>query len=160
MSEPTLKFDASRKRMTAEFHEPPTAEALEALFASPRKNAAQCLHVMVAIDWSNPRASDWDDPQHVTEVEKALGPSLEAFIFDVPFDTVARQSYNTLGDISDVLEACPDLKRAFITGCSTMRKTRHALIRGLHLIGNPLDCSVIPALGASQFPALETLVLL
>src|SRR5262249_8360990 len=56
-------------------------------------------------------------------------------------------------------EACPKLKRAFICGCSTMRKTRHEHLRELCLLGNPLDSSVMGALVASQLPALEKLVL-
>jgi hypothetical protein len=158
MSEPKLEFDASRRRMTIAFHEPPSAAALEAISARLRTDEPRCVHAMVT-DWNDPQAPDWDDPRHVSQLEKALNPSLQEFIFDAP-DTVARQSYNTLGDISDVLEACPSLQRAFITGCSTMRKTRHEHIRELYLIGNPLDPSVMTALAASTFPALERLVLL
>jgi len=72
---------------------------------------------------------------------------------------VERQSYNTVGDIGDVLAACPNLSRAFITGCSAMRETRHEHLRELYLMGNPLDASVLPGLAASQFPALDKLVL-
>lgn len=159
MSEPTLKFDASRKRMTVEFHEPPALETLEAISAQLSKNEARSFHAMVALGWRDPKAPDWDDPRHVAQLGKALNPSLEAFIFDVPFETVPRQTYDTIGDFSDVLEACPMLRRAFLTGCSTMRKTRHEHIRALHFIGYPLDPSIIPGLVASQFPALERLVL-
>lgn len=159
MSEPTLKFDPSHKRMTVEFHQPPTLETLETISARLRNDGARSLQVVVAIDWSDPQAPDWDDPRHVRQLEKALNPSLETFIFDTPSDTVARQRYNTVGDICDVLAACPKLQRAFITGCSTMRKTRHEHIRELHLIGEPLDSSVISGLAASQFPALERLIL-
>jgi hypothetical protein len=160
MSEPTLKFDAARKHVTAEFRAPPTIEALEAISARLRKDEVRCVHAMVSIGWKDPQALNWDDPRHVSQLAKALNPSLEAFIFDSPSDTVERQSYNTLGDIGDVLDACPRLQRAFITGCSSMRKTRHEHIRELHLIGNPLDPSVMAALAASTFPALERLVLL
>jgi hypothetical protein len=159
MSEPTLKFDASRRRMTAEFHEPPSVEALEAMSVRLRKDEPRCVHVMVS-GWKDPRARAWDDLRHLSGLEKALNASLEAFIFDVPYRTVAQQSYNTLGDISDVLEACPRLRRAFISGCSSMRKTPHEHIQELHLVGNPLDPSVMTALADSTFPALERLVLL
>jgi hypothetical protein len=158
MPDPTLTFDASRKRMTVEFEEPPELETLEAISARLRKDEARSLHVMVSLDW-DPLAPDWDDPRHVPQLEKVLNPSLETFIFDNPFNSHVRQSYNTLGYICDVLAACPTLQRAFITGCSTMRKTRHEHIRELHLIGEPLDSSINSALAASQFPALERLVL-
>jgi hypothetical protein len=160
MSEPTLKFDASRRWMTVEFHGPPTAEALEAISARLREDEPRCVHAMVSIGWKDPQAPGWNDPRHVSRLAKALNPSLEAFIFDVPSDTVERQSYNTLGDISDVLETCPRLQRAFITGCSTMRKTRHDHVRELHLMGNPLHPSVMTGLAGSTFPALERLVVL
>lgn len=159
MSEPTLEFDASRKRMTVEFHEPPTHATLEAISARLRKDGARSLHVIVAFDWRDPQARDWRDPRHVPQLEKALNPSIEAFIFDAPSDTTARQSRNTVGDICDVLDACPRLQRAFVTGCSPMRKTRHEHLRELYLIGDPLDASAIPGLAASQFPSLERLVL-
>jgi hypothetical protein len=159
MAEPTLKFGASRKRMTIEFHEPPTLATLEAISARLRNDGARSLHVIVAFDWRDPQARDWRDPRHVPQLEKALNPSIEAFIFDAPSDAVARQSRNTVGDICDVLETCPRLQRAFVTGCSTMRKTRHEHLRELYLIGEPLDASVIPGLAASQFPSLERLVL-
>src|SRR5262249_30436253 len=83
-----------------------------------------------------------------------------AFIFDAPYDSIERQSRNSVGDICDLLDACPSIQRASLTGCSTMRGTRHEHIRELHLIGNPLDPSVVPGLAASQLPALETLALL
>jgi len=159
MPEPTLTFDTSRARMTIAFHEPPTPETLEAISVRLTNDKVRTLHAMVDLDWRDPGAPDWDDPRYVAELERALNPSLEAFIFETPTNTIARQSYNTIGDIGDVLEACPKLQRAFFTGCSTMRKTRHAHLRELHLIGNPLDDSVISGLGTSQFPALEKLAL-
>src|SRR5262245_45695060 len=113
MSEPTLKFDTSRQRMTIAFHEPPTPETLGAISTRLTNDKVRTLHVVVDIDWRDPEAPDWDDPRHVAQLEKALNPSLEAFIFDAPSDTVERQTYNTIGDICDVLEACPKLQRAF-----------------------------------------------
>lgn len=151
MPHPTLTFDPPRKRMTVEFEEPPELDTLEAISARLKKDEARSLHVTVSLDWEDPQAPDWDDPRQVPQLEKVLNPSLETFIFDNPFDSHVRQSYNTLGDICDVLAACPTLQRAFITGCSTMRKTRHEHIRELHLMGEPLDSSVVPALAASQF---------
>jgi hypothetical protein len=159
MAEPTLEFDASRRRMTIEFHEPPSVEQLATISARLRQDRPRSVHAMVSGHWEDPEAPDWDDPRQVAQLAKALDPSLETFIFDVFYDTVERQSFNTLGDFSDVLEACPGLQRAFVTGCSTMRKTRHAGIRELHLTGNPLHSSVIPALAVSHLPALEKLVL-
>lgn len=144
-----IAFDIARKRMTVVFGgklgESPSAEMLETISTRLRKYEPRCLHV-APFSWSGP------------QLAKALIPSLEAFIFE-GCDTIARQSHNTLGDISDVLEACPELKRAFITGCSTMRKTRHERLCELYLIGNPLHPSVMTALVASTFPALETLML-
>jgi hypothetical protein len=90
-----------------------------------------------------------------SRLAKALLPSLEAFIFDS--ESISRHRDNTLGDISDVLEACPRLTRACIKGSSTMRGTRHEHLRELHLLGSPLHPSVMTALVASQFPALEKL---
>jgi hypothetical protein len=40
-----------------------------------------------------------------------------------------------------------------------MRPIRHGMLRELSLVGAPLDPSVLPALGASELPALETLVI-
>jgi hypothetical protein len=159
MAEHKLTFDASHKRMTIEFHEPPALETLKTIAEHLKKNEARSLHAMVADEWSDPDAPDWDDPRHVSQLEKALPPSLESFIFDMPVETVSRQAYNTVGDFCDVLAACPMLTRAFLTGCSQMRKTRHAHLRELYLMGNPLDPSIISGLAASQFPALEKLVL-
>jgi hypothetical protein len=159
MAEPTLEFDASRKKVTIEFNEPPGPETLETLAAQLRKNEMRSVHAMVGMDWEDPDAPDWDDPRHVSQLAKVLPPSLESFIFDVPYHTVARQGFNTVGDFCEVLEACPKLARAFLTGCSEMRKTRHEHLRELHLLGYPLDPSIISGLASSQFPALETLVL-
>jgi len=145
-SDLTIVFDVARCRMTAVFHESPSAETLDTMAARLRKHEPRCLRIM-------PPFAGWSWSQ----LAKALLPSLEAFIFDS--ESIWRFSSNTLGDISDVLEACPKLKRAFICGCSTMRKTRHEHLRELCLLGNPLDPSVMIALVASQLPALEKLVL-
>jgi hypothetical protein len=150
----TVAFDVATKRMTMVIDEEPTAEMLDTIAARLRAYEPRCLHVVA--EWLLPK---WDDPRHVPELEKALDPSLAAFIFDSPGHTIARQSYSTLGDISDVLAACPNLNRAFITGRSTMRTTRHESLRELYLLGSPLDPSVLPGLAGSQFPALERLVL-
>jgi hypothetical protein len=144
----TVAVDAATKRMTVISHnrdESPSAEMLDTIAARLRKHEPRCLHVAPDLRWRRP------------QLAKVLIPSLESFIFD--YDTIARQSDNTLGDISDVLEACPSLKRAFITGCSTMRTMRHEHLRELFLMGNPLHSSVMPALVASQLPGLETLAL-
>ena len=145
-SDLTIVFDVARCRMTAVFHESPSAETLDTMAARLRKHEPRCLRIM-------PPFAGWSWSQ----LAKSLLPSLEAFIFDS--ESISRQSSNTLGDISDVLEACPRLKRAFICGCSTMRKTRHEHLREMCLLGNPLDPSVMIALVASQLPALEKLVL-
>jgi hypothetical protein len=73
---------------------------------------------------------------------------------------IDRQSSNTSGDISGILETCPYLQRMFVTGLSTMRVVQHRHIREIYLLGLPLHDSVIPALGGCEFPALETLVLM
>jgi hypothetical protein len=140
----TIAVDVATNRMTAVFHKSPSAEMLDAMAARLCKHEPCCLRIAPEWQWSWPLA-------------KALVPSLEALIFD--YDTISRQSLNTLGDISDVLEACPRLKRAYISGCSTMRKTRHEHLCELRLFGSPLHPSVMTALVASQFPALEKLVL-
>lgn len=145
-SDLTIVVDAAEKRMTAVFHKSPSAEMLDTMAARLRKHEPRCLRIM-------PPFAGWSSPQLV----KALAPSLEAFIFDS--ESISRHRDNTLGDISDVLEACPRLTRACIKGCSTMRKTRHEHLRELHLSGSPLHPSVMIALVASQFPALEKLVL-
>ncbi len=145
-SDLTVVVDAEEMRMIAVFHESPTAEMLDTMAARLRTHQPRCLHVM-------PPFSDvWS-----CSLAKALLPSLEAFIFDSP--SVSRHCDNTLGNISDVLEACPDLTCACIKGASTMRKTRHEHLRELHLFGSPLHPSVMIALAASQFPVLEKLVL-
>jgi hypothetical protein len=86
-----------------------------------------------------------------------LDPSLEMFTFDSD-DSLARQKDNSLGDISGVLAACPKLKRAAFTGRSPMTPSCHEHLEELRIIGR-LDPSVVPALGASAFPALETLAI-
>jgi hypothetical protein len=159
MPDPELNFNAARKRMDIEFHEPSSPEALQAIATRLRQDGAHCVHAMVAFGWRDPEAPHWDDPRHVEGLDRILIPPVESFIFDSG-ETISRQSFNTVGDAGALLEAAPALKRAFIVGCSTMRKTRHEHLRELYLAGNPLDPSVLPALGASQFPALETLALL
>jgi hypothetical protein len=150
MSEPTAEFDALRQRITIELREPLTEEALEKISARLHKDLPRSVHV--SIDWRDPDRDP--DRRQVSQLVKALNPSLNAFIFDTPYDKRFG------ADICDVLEACPNLQRAFLDGSSTMRGTRHEHIRELLLMGNQLDASVIPGLAASQFPALETLALL
>ncbi|HKD25384.1 MAG TPA: hypothetical protein VKC66_05640 [Xanthobacteraceae bacterium] len=145
-SDLTIVLDVAGSRMTAVFHKSPSAETLDTMAARLRKHEPLCLRIM-------PPFAGWSWSQLAT----SLLPSLEAFIFDS--ESISRQSFNTLGDIADVLEACPMLKRALICGCSTMRKTRHEHLRELCLLGSPLDSSVMIALVASQLPALEKLVL-
>jgi hypothetical protein len=89
---------------------------------------------------------------------KAL-PSIKAFIFDTHFQTATRQRENSLGDLADILAALPNLERAFITGSSKLRKTRHSALRELYLLGDPLSPRAVEALGQCSFPALETLAL-
>jgi hypothetical protein len=146
MSEPTVTFDTSRQQVTIELYELPTEDAVEKISARLRKD--QPRSVIVTIDWRRD-----PDRRQISQLVKALNPSLNAFIFEAPYD-------RRLGtDICEVLEACPNLQRAFLGGASTMRGTRHEQIRELLLMGNQLDASVIPGLAASQFPALETLAL-
>jgi hypothetical protein len=143
-SDLTVVVDAEEKRITAVFHKSPTAEILDALAARLRKHGPRCLRVV----------PPFSDVWSCSRLAKALLPSLEAFIFDSP--SISQHPDNTLGDISDVLEACPRLTRACIMGCSTMHMTRHEHLRELHLLGSPLHPSVMMALA---FPALEKLVL-
>jgi hypothetical protein len=156
MPDPELNFNAARKRMDIEFHEPSSPEALQAIATRLRQDGARCVRAMVAFGW---RVSHWRDPRHVAGLDRILIPPVESFIFD-DGETIPRQSFNTVGDAGELLEAAPGLKRAFIVGCSTMRKMRHQYLRELYLGGNPLDSSVLPALGASRFSALETLAIL
>lgn len=146
-SDLTIVVDAAEKRMTAVFHRLPSAEMLDTMAARLRKHEPRCLCVM----------PPFSDVWSCSRLAKALPPSLEAFIFDS--ESVSRGRDSSLGDISDVLEACPRLTHACIKGGSTMRKTRHEHLRELHLLGSPLHPSVMMALVASQFPALEKLVL-
>jgi len=159
MPDPELNFNVARKRMDIEFHGPSSPEALRAIATRLRQDGARCVRAIVAFGWRDPEASHWDDPCHVAGLDRILIPPVESFIFDSG-ETIPRQSFNTVGDAGELLEACPALRRAFIVGCSTMHTTRHEHLRELYLGGNPLDPSVLPALGASCFPALETLALL
>jgi len=157
MSEPTVTFDTSRQQITIELHELPTEDAVKKISARLSKDQPRSVHIIVAMDWRDRQRPERYHPPQVPQIAKALNPSLNAFIFDAPYDSIERQSRNSVGDICDVLDTCPNLQRASLNGCSTMRGTRHEHIRELHLMGNPLDPSVVPGLAASQFPALETL---
>ena len=86
-------------------------------------------------------------------------PSVEAFVFDTSFQTVARQARNAIGDVADVLAAFPALTRLFVTGDVALTPTRHEALRQLHLIGDPLERPALQALGACSFPALVTLAI-
>lgn len=86
-------------------------------------------------------------------------PSIKAFIFDTHFQTGTRQRENSLGDIAQTLSALPSLERAFFTGKITLRATQHSALRELYLLGDPLKAHALQGLGASSFPALDTLAL-
>lgn len=151
-------FDPSRGRMTLTFAgEPPATvsekswltrlskQTMAQVRARMEQDQPRCVHVLC--EWATPGAL----------LAKMLHPGLEALIFDTPYDTVERQSWNSAGDIAGILKAAPNLQRAFFTGCSTMSKTSHGQLRELYLIGNPLKPAVLDALKGSEFPALETL---
>lgn len=84
--------------------------------------------------------------------------SIEGFIFDTHFQTQTRQRNNSIGNLAAMFDACPNLRQLFATGDLALRPTRHRALQALHLNGDPLSPAVIKALGASQFPALERLV--
>ena len=87
-------------------------------------------------------------------------PSVRAFIFDTPFQTVTRQTENSAGDLATVLRACPLLERVFATGALRLSATRHDALEALHLSGNPVPRSVFEALGSCEFPSLERLAVM
>lgn len=86
-------------------------------------------------------------------------PSVKAFIFDTHFQTQARQSENSLGDLGATLRAMPALERLFATGALGLSPTKHLALRELSLLGDPLPQAVLAGLGGSELPALEALVL-
>lgn len=94
---------------------------------------------------------------------KALGgstlPSVKALAFDTHFQTQARQAENSLGDLAATLRAMPALERLFATGALELSPTKHAALRELSLLGEPLAPGVLEALGRSELPSLERLVL-
>jgi len=79
------------------------------------------------------------------------------FIFDTFFQTVARQRDNSPGDLAELFAALPNLERAFLTGALNLTPTTAPQLRELYLLGDPLSPATLAALGACQFPALETL---
>jgi hypothetical protein len=156
----SVEFDHPRSRLTLKFKgdfpttiseeawvKPLSTQTLAQSRARMERDKPRCVHVFC--DWATP------GPQ----LAKMLYPGLEALIFDTPYETKARQSLNSVGDIAEILRACPKLQRAFITGCSAMNKTRHEQLRELYLLGEPLKFSVLTALAESEFPALETLAI-
>jgi hypothetical protein len=84
-------------------------------------------------------------------------PSLQRFVFDTNFQTLARQRGNAIGDLTDVLSGLPNLESAFVSGEVLMRPAQHLKLRGLWLLGDPLLPSTVSAVGHSRFPALERL---
>lgn len=142
----TIAFDAETRRMTADFEdadEPPSEEMFAALHAWLRRHEPRSLHVATKGDWQG------------LDLARALVPSLEAFIFD--WQTAPGQARCLVGDIADILAACPRLTRTCVSGGSWLSATRHEGLRELHLMGAPLHPSILPALASSDFPALETL---
>jgi hypothetical protein len=86
-------------------------------------------------------------------------PFVTAFVFDTAFQTVVRQRSNAIGDLAGVLEALPGLTRAFVTGNVQLSAVKHASLRALHLLGDPLKKAAFLGLGGCSFPALETLAI-
>jgi len=142
----TIAFDTETRRMTAHFQdadEPPSEEKFAALHACLRRREPHSLHVATEGDWQG------------LELAQTLVPSLKAFIFD--WQTAPRQARCSVGDVAHILAACPSLTRACVSGASSLSATRHESLRELHFMGAPLHPSILPALAASDFPALETL---
>jgi hypothetical protein len=144
----TIAFDAETRRMTAYFEDadaPPSKEMFAALHACLRRREPRSLHVATEGDWQG------------LELAQTLVPSIEAFIFD--WQTAARQARCLVGDIAHILAACPSLTHACVCGGSSFSAIRHESLRELHLMGAPLHPSILPAVAACDFPALETLAL-
>ena len=83
--------------------------------------------------------------------------SVHHFIFDTYFQTVTRQRSNSPGDLGELFTALPNLERAFLTGALVLTPVTVPQLRELYLLGDPLSPATLAALGACQFPALETL---
>lgn len=154
------EFDQARSRTTLTFTGPAPTEVSEESWLK-RLSEATLAQVRSRMHRDMPRSvqvrCDWATPG--AQLAKMLHPELEALILDTPSDTVERQSWNSAGDIAEILDVCSSLQRAFFIGSSTMSATRHDQLRELHLIGNPLKPAVLEALGGSEFPALETLAI-
>lgn len=85
--------------------------------------------------------------------------SVRSFVFDTPFQTQTRQRRNSLGDLRATLTAFPSLERLFATGTLELSKGSHQTLRELHLLGDPIETSLLEGLGASSWASLERLVI-
>jgi hypothetical protein len=149
-----LKLEQSEGRLRAtfegEFEAVPHALCAE-LVATIREQAPRVVHLMC--DFGVP-GSSW--PQ---ALEGVTLPSVEAFIFDVFFQTQTRQGENSIGDLRATLVACPNLQRMFASGSSSMSPVEHANLRALHLNGDPLSPKLVDALGRCRFEQLERIAI-
>lgn len=150
--EPTVSYDEHHRwRLTFEGGRGPDAKACAALAAKMRNDAPAVVQIIC--DFASPGAA-W-----ATALANAQLPSVKDFIFDTYFQTQTRQRENSLGDLRATLDACPSLERFFATGALALTKGRHATLRELYALGDPLSPDFLRALAQWKLPALERLVL-
>jgi hypothetical protein len=125
--------------------------ACDDAIARIKEDAPRAVHVICDHSWPG---EAWTD----AIAGNAL-PSVKAFVFDTYFQTQTRQRDNEIGDLAVTFAAFPSLEHVFATGALAMSQTGHDKLRALHLLGDPLTPRLLAALGKSNFPALDRLVL-
>ncbi|PCC73606.1 hypothetical protein SAMN02745121_07355 [Nannocystis exedens] len=147
-----VAWDAERRKMTVTFKGHEVPRGLCARLVERILERAPATIQMIC-DLASPGAAFT-----AALAGKAL-PSVTSLIFDTHFQTLTRQRENAIGDLAHVLAALPNIERVFASGALALSPTRHDKLRELYLLGDPLKPALVKALGASTFPALETLAL-
>lgn len=146
------KHDAASGRSTITFKGSKVSRGLPAQIVA-RLAADAPSSVQIICDPGSPGKS------FAEALSGAALPSIKSFIFDTHFQTVTRQSQNSIGDLAAVLAALPSLERLFASGKLELSPTSHERLKELHLLGEPLRRDLVEGLGRSAFPALESLAL-
>lgn len=145
-----LEWDARRRRATITLRTPDAAAAhcaaAIAHFTGAGNDCPTCVHVVC--DGACPGAA-------LSEAfARAPRKSVKHLIFDAPTLTVTQQRDHRFGDLTDLFRGAT---AAFVTGDVSLRPLTETWLRHLCLRGDPLDATVLAALGASRMPALRTL---
>jgi hypothetical protein len=86
-------------------------------------------------------------------------PSIEAFVFDTPSLTIARQARNSCGPIDELLDGLPSVERVFASGDIVLDALSHPVLRELTLVADPMATAALAGIANGDAPALESLVL-